>query len=104
MRTLIPGQPRCPDRAYARRMIEAFEAFRRAKRNGRDPLPEIIEYNATGREHWTPNDVARKASYGDLSRAFSFLRKPDGKTFREYLLKQHREMVMDTENDEGLTD
>ena len=103
MRQLIP-QPRCPDRAYARQMIGAFEAFRRAKINKRDPVQDIIEYNATGREHWTPADIVRKAQYGDLSRAFSFLHKPDKMTFREYLLKQHREMVMDTENDEGLAD
>lgn len=91
----------CPDRAFARQLIEAFEAFRRAKRNGRDPLPELVEFNTTGREHWTPADIVRKATYGDLSRAFSFLHKPDEKTFREFLLKRHREMVWDTENDES---
>ena len=94
----------CPDRAFARQMIGAYEAFKRAKINKRDPVQDVIEYNLTGREHWTTADIVRKATYGDLSRAFSFLRKPDGKTFREYLLKQYREMVWDTENDEGLTD
>ncbi|MDD4347951.1 MAG: hypothetical protein PHF70_02495 [Opitutales bacterium] len=79
-------------------MIEAYECFRRAKINKRDPVQDVIEYNATGREHWTPADIVRKAQYGDLSKVFPWLR---GMTLREHLLFEYREMVWDTENDEG---
>lgn len=84
-------------------MIGAYECFRRAKRNGRDPLPDIIEYNLTGREYWTPNDIVRKAHYGDLSKAFSCKRKPDGKTFRRYLMDRYAE-TLNPVNDESPED
>ncbi len=99
-----PMEILCENRAYANQLLGAFEAFRRAKRNGRDPVQDVIEYNLTGREHWTTADIVRKAQYGDLSRAFSFLRKPDEKTFREYLKERYAETIDTAENDESPED
>lgn len=98
-----PMEILCENRAFANQLLGAFEAFKRAKINKRDPVQDIIEFNATGREHWTPADIVRKASYGDLSRAFSFTRRPDNRTFREYLKERYHD-TLNPVNDEGLTD
>lgn len=98
-----PMERLCENRAFANQLLGAFEAFKRAKRNGRDPLPDIIEYNLTGREHWTPNDIARKAHYGDLNKVFSFTRRPDNRTFREYLKERYAD-TLNPVNDESPED
>lgn len=83
MRQLIPGQPMCPDRAFARQMLGAFEAFRRAKRNGRDPLPEIIGYWTGETQPITQADIEHESSYGDLSRIFPFLKQRNSKPIND---------------------
>lgn len=93
----------CPDRAFARQMIEAYEVFRRAKVNKRNAEADLVAYWRDGTQHFNANDIARKASYGDLSKAFSFMRKPDGKPFRQYLLERYAD-TLNPENDEGLAD
>ena len=92
-----PMECLCENRAFANQLLGAFEAFKRARINGRDPLKDIVEYHLTGRERWTTADIVRKAHYGDLSRAFSFMRKPDGKQFRRYLFERYAE-TLTTEN------
>lgn len=82
-RQLIPNQPMCPDRAFARQMIGAFEAFRRAKRNGRDPLPEVIGYWNGETQPVTQKDIEHESSYGDLSRVFPFLKQRNAKPIND---------------------
>lgn len=93
----------CENRAFANRMIEAYECFRRAKVNKRDAEADLVAYWRDGTQHFNANDIVRAAHYGDLSKAFSFMRRPDNRTFREYLKERYAE-TLDTENDEGLTD
>lgn len=93
----------CENRAFATQMIEAYEVFRRAKVNKRNAEADLVAYWRDGTQHFNANDIVRAAHYGDLSRAFSSMRKPDNRTFREYLLERYAD-TLNPVNDEGLAD